>query len=80
MEDAIIATPMPDDEMLAVNAALRRPEKEDALGVEIVSLRFLTGLSWPDIAELTDSSERELKRCFLSQIARRMWGCAMKHW
>lgn len=62
LEDATIIAPMPDDDMLAMDEALQRLEKEDALASEIVSLRFFAGLKWLEIAELTGLSERELNR------------------
>lgn len=62
VEDEAIAAPMPDEDMLAVDEALQRLEKEDALAAEIVSLRFFAGLKWPEIAEITGMTERELNR------------------
>jgi len=62
VEDEAIASPMPDEEMLAVDEALQRLEKEDAVAAEIVSLRFFAGLKWPEIAEITGMNERELNR------------------
>lgn len=61
-EDDIIVAPMPDEDLLAVDEALQRLEKEDALAAEIVSLRFFAGLKWPEIAEITGLPERELNR------------------
>lgn len=61
-DEVDIAAPMPDDDMLAVDEALQRLEQEDALVAEIVSLRFFAGLMWPEIAEITGMTERELNR------------------
>lgn len=61
-EDDVIITPMPDEDLLAVDEALQRLEAEDAVAAEIVSLRFFAGLKWPEIAELTGINERELNR------------------
>lgn len=61
-DDDVIIAPMPDEDLLAVDEALQRLEKEDAVAAEIVSLRFFAGLKWPEIAELTGINERELNR------------------
>lgn len=42
--------------------ALDRLTVEDALAGEIVRLRYFAGLTWPEIAELTGMSERDLNR------------------
>lgn len=62
LEDVEIASPVPDEELLALDEALQRLGKEEALLAEIVGLRFFVGLSWPEIAEMTGVPERELNR------------------
>lgn len=61
-DEVEIAAERPDEELLAVDEALKRLEQEDTLAAEIVSLRFFAGLTWPQIAELTGIGERELNR------------------
>ena len=60
LEDVI--APAPDEELLAVDEALDRLTAEDPAAGEIVRLRYFAGLTWPEIAELTGLSERELNR------------------
>lgn len=69
MEDDMIVSPAPDDELLAVDDellavddALGKLAAADALGAEIVSLRFFAGMAWAEIAAVTGLSERELNR------------------
>ena len=62
LEDAAILAPIADEDMLAVDEALRALETEDALAAEIVSLRFFAGLKWQEIAEITGLNEREINR------------------
>lgn len=45
------AAPQSDERLLAVNQALRRFERVDAVGAELVKLRCLVGLSMPEAAE-----------------------------
>lgn len=57
--DAISA---PDQELLALDAALARMAADDPRRHEIVMLRFFGGLGLAEIAELMDVSERTVKR------------------
>ncbi|MBK8038245.1 MAG: sigma-70 family RNA polymerase sigma factor [Verrucomicrobiaceae bacterium] len=60
--DAALVFDAPDEELLAVDEALDRLTAEDALAGEIVRLRYFAGLTWPEIAEVTGISERDLNR------------------
>lgn len=60
--DAALVFDAPDEELLAVDEALDRLTAEDALAGEIVRLRYFAGLTWPEIAEVTGMSERDLNR------------------
>jgi RNA polymerase sigma factor (TIGR02999 family) len=62
LEDMEIEAPAPEAELLAVDEALDRLAHEQPLIAEIVSLRYFTGLKWPEIAEITGLSERDLNR------------------
>jgi RNA polymerase sigma factor (TIGR02999 family) len=50
-EMQIIATPAPDDQILAVDEALERLAARDKQAAELVNLRFFAGLSIPEAAE-----------------------------
>lgn len=62
LEDVEIAAPMPDADLLVLDEALGRLTREDPFLGEVVGLRFFAGLSWPEIADLTGVTERELHR------------------
>jgi RNA polymerase sigma factor (TIGR02999 family) len=49
-------------EILALDAAMRRLEEEDPTAADIVRLRFFTGLSVEETADMLDLSERTVKR------------------
>jgi RNA polymerase sigma factor (TIGR02999 family) len=54
---------LPDeDDLLALDEALRRLEAVDARAAEVVRLRFFAGLSIEQAAEVTGLSERTVKR------------------
>jgi RNA polymerase sigma factor (TIGR02999 family) len=55
------AGPVPD-EILAVHEALAELEKEDPLKAQIVNLRYFTGMSVPETAQVLGISERTLHR------------------
>jgi RNA polymerase sigma factor (TIGR02999 family) len=61
-DDVDIAAPGPDEELLAVDEALKRLAEAEPLVAEIVSLRYFAGLKWSEIAEMTGTNERELNR------------------
>ncbi|WP_395749864.1 ECF-type sigma factor [Prosthecobacter sp.] len=62
LDDVEIAAPAPEEELLALDEALDRLAMEDPFLAEIVGLYYFTGLKWPEIAEMTGVSERELNR------------------
>jgi RNA polymerase sigma factor (TIGR02999 family) len=49
-------------ELLAVHEALEELEKEDPLKAQIVNLRYFTGMSWAETAQVLGVSERTLYR------------------
>jgi RNA polymerase sigma factor (TIGR02999 family) len=50
------------EEIVALNDALSRLSKLDERLARVVELRFFAGLSVPEVAEVTESSERTVKR------------------
>jgi RNA polymerase sigma factor (TIGR02999 family) len=58
----IIASPVPDQEMLALDAALERLSALDPRQARIVELRFFGGLSIEEAATLLDLSPTTVKR------------------
>lgn len=56
-----------DAELLALDQVLEELERVEPALMELVQLRFFTGLSMEDIAEMTDRSVRSLHRD---------WACA----
>jgi DNA-directed RNA polymerase specialized sigma24 family protein len=53
---------MPDDqELLALDEALRRLAEEDALAAEVVNLKFFAGVSREAIAEMTGLTIHEVR-------------------
>ena len=61
-EDVEIEAPAAGEDVLALDEALAKLMREDPDVAEIVSLRYFAGLKWPEIAEMTGLSERELNR------------------
>lgn len=62
LENLDIVAEAPDEELLAVHEALEKLRVEDALAAEIVTLRYFAGLTWPQLAELLETGERDLRR------------------
>jgi RNA polymerase sigma factor (TIGR02999 family) len=60
--DAVDAVDTIPEEVLAVHEALTELEKEDPLKAQIVNLRYFTGMSVPETAEVLGISERTLHR------------------
>jgi RNA polymerase sigma factor (TIGR02999 family) len=52
----------PPEELLAVHEALAELEKEDPLKAQIVNLRYFTGMTVPETAQVLGMSERTLHR------------------
>lgn len=63
-EDSIHApmAPARSDELIAVDEALSKLEKEDARKAQVVKLRFILGLSLEETAEALDISKATAKR------------------
>ena len=62
LEDGLaIALPM-DDELLALHEALERMQQEEPELTEIVMLRYFSGLTMHEIAEMFGESERNVYR------------------
>lgn len=57
-----LATPMDDDELLAVHEALNRLSTHDAVKAELVKLKFFGGLTTEQAAKVLDISEPTAKR------------------
>ncbi|MES2709571.1 MAG: ECF-type sigma factor [Verrucomicrobiota bacterium] len=62
MQEAELAAPAADEEILEVDEALEALTAEDPAAAEIVSLRYFAGLKWQEIAEMTGLTERGLHR------------------
>jgi RNA polymerase sigma factor (TIGR02999 family) len=62
LEDDMIVSPGPDEELLAIHDALARLSVADSVAAEVVHLRYFAGLTWSDMADITGISERELGR------------------
>jgi RNA polymerase sigma factor (TIGR02999 family) len=58
----IVASPVPDEEMLALDAALDRLSNLDARQARVVELRFFGGLSIEEAAQVLDLSATTVKR------------------
>jgi RNA polymerase sigma factor (TIGR02999 family) len=67
-EQIEIATPEPQEDLLALDEALNRLEATDRTAAELVQLRYFTGLTLPDAAEILGVSPRTAGR--LWQFAR----------
>jgi RNA polymerase sigma factor (TIGR02999 family) len=61
IEDTV-ESPMPDEDMLALDAALERLTALDARQARVVELRFFGGLSIEDTAEVLELSPATVKR------------------
>lgn len=62
LEDTDSSQPAPDIDILDLNAALEELAALDPLQSQIVELRYFTGLSIPETAEVTGVSESTVKR------------------
>lgn len=51
-----------DDELLAIHEALDQLAETDAEAAEVVKLRYFTGLSIEEVADVLDTSPRTIKR------------------
>src|SRR5262245_55523321 len=62
LDEAAAAYGPPPDEVLALNDALTELEKEDPLKAQLVSLRYFSGMSMEEAAQVLGVSERTLHR------------------
>ena len=62
LEETNLASPMPDDDLLALDAALDRLAKTDARAAEIVKLCFFVGLTQEQAARELDVSISTVER------------------
>jgi len=60
--DLDVAATMPDDKILLVNEALEQLKAEDPEKAQIVMLKFFTGLSNEQVAEILKVNERTVRR------------------
>lgn len=62
LEHVIMATETTDENLLLINEALEKLDAHDAQLAELIKLRFFTGLTFPEAAEILGLSERTAKR------------------
>ena len=62
LDDVLIAGPVAEEDVIAVNDALERLATHDATAAELVKLRFFAGFTTVEAAELLGISERTAKR------------------
>lgn len=62
VDELEIASPAPDDQLLALNDALDRFAKLEPQQAELVKLRYFVGLKIPEAAEILGISEATAKR------------------
>jgi RNA polymerase sigma factor (TIGR02999 family) len=67
LDSVVVAAETTDENILLINEALEKLATHDAEAAELVKLRFFTGLTFPQAAEVLGLSERS---------ARRMWAYA----
>jgi RNA polymerase sigma factor (TIGR02999 family) len=62
LEDLELAGTMADEKLLLVDEALERLREEDPETADVVTLKFFGGLTHEEIAEVTGTSERTVRR------------------
>jgi RNA polymerase sigma factor (TIGR02999 family) len=62
LEEADLAAPAPDEELLAVNDALDQLAAEDPTAADLVKLRYFAGMTNPEAAEALGLSPRSAER------------------
>ncbi len=60
--EADLVAPADDDQLLAVDDALRKLEKEDPESADLVKMHFFSGFTLREISEATEVPYRSLKR------------------
>lgn len=61
-EEAMLPTPVPDEKILEVSAAVDALESEDPELARIVKLRFFGGMTHPEIATILGVNEKTVRR------------------
>ena len=61
LDDIDIAVPVPPDDLLALNEALEKLERTDAEAAQLVKLRYFSGLTVNETAEVLGISERTVR-------------------
>lgn len=62
LDDVQLALDTPDDQLLAIDEALKKLAAEDPVKAELVKLRFFAGLTVAEAGKLLGISERTVKR------------------
>jgi RNA polymerase sigma factor (TIGR02999 family) len=62
LEEVDLPSPMPDDELLALDGALRRLEKKDSRAAEVIKLRYFIGLTQEQAANELGISVSSVER------------------
>jgi RNA polymerase sigma factor (TIGR02999 family) len=62
IDDVVVAVPLPDDDVLALDEALTALEREEPRRAEIVKLRYFAGFSRQEIAATLGVSTRTIDR------------------
>lgn len=62
LDEVTLIAPMPDEDLVALDAALSRLEAEDPRAATVVKLRFFVGLTVNEVAETLDSSDSTIER------------------
>jgi RNA polymerase sigma factor (TIGR02999 family) len=62
IDEIEIASPVPEDQMLALDEALTRFAAIEPKQAELVKLRYFAGLNFEEVAEILDISEATAKR------------------
>jgi RNA polymerase sigma factor (TIGR02999 family) len=65
LEEVEIIAPLPDDDLLALNEGLEQLEKLDAPAAGLVKLRFFTGLTQEEAAEILGLSRSAADRAWV---------------
>ena len=65
LDEVQIASPLPDDELLALDEALDRLAELDAPAADLIKLRFFTGLTQQQAADLLGLSRSAADRAWL---------------
>ena len=70
IDDIVVAVPLPDDDVLALDEALTKLEQENPRQAEIVKMRYFAGFSREEIAAAMGVSVRTIDREWRYIVAR----------